>query len=121
MYKKLPLFLLLSFFSIHLLAFDTVEQLKEKAHSGDVDAQYQLAQRYDFGNGVNYNVRQAEKWYIAAANQGHIEAQFHLAVILQSRAQYTDAIKWYEKSANSGHQRSQKNLDNLKEKLNTEN
>lgn len=121
MYKKILSLFLFAFLSLNILASDRIEELKKNANLGDVDAQYQLAQCYDYGNGVRYNVSEAERWYLEAAKQGHISAQFHLGVILQSKSQYEEAVRWYDKAASSGHQRSQNNLEVLKAKLNTSN
>lgn len=48
------------------------------AEAGDVKAQFKLGVMYDRGENVPQNFAEAEKWYRAAAEQGHPEAQLAL-------------------------------------------
>jgi hypothetical protein len=49
----------------------SITELLSKAESGDLDAQFALAQRYDKGQGTSRNLVQAIQWYQSAANKGH--------------------------------------------------
>ena len=48
------------------------------AENGDAVAQFKLGAMYDRGENVPQNFAEAEKWYRAAAEQGHAEAQLAL-------------------------------------------
>ena len=83
-------------------------------------AQYQLADRYYYGEGVDESLTEdkrwekAVEWYRKAANQDDAEAQNSLGV----RYSYgkgvdkdpTQAVKWYRKAANQGNATAQRNL-----------
>lgn len=49
------------------------------AESGELEAQFTLAERYYFGDGVVQDYRLAMHWYERAAMRGHTEAQHNLA------------------------------------------
>lgn len=54
-------------------------ELERRAESGDRDAAYDLAEKYDAGRGVKYDSKAAFRNYLRAAERGHAEAQFKLA------------------------------------------
>lgn len=56
-----------------------LDQLQEKARSGDAGAQYQLGMLYGNGEGVDLDHAQAEYWFTCAARQGHEDALLNLA------------------------------------------
>lgn len=59
----------------------------EAAHSGDVDAQFQLGLDALFGHGVAYRVNnypEAVRWFTLASKQNHSESQVHLGMMYQS-------------------------------------
>ncbi|KAF9578755.1 hypothetical protein BGW38_005294, partial [Lunasporangiospora selenospora] len=49
------------------------------AYNGENDALFRAAYCYENGIGTVPNLKGAEDWYLAAANKGHLEAQFCLA------------------------------------------
>ena len=51
------------------------------AKQGDPDAQYNLALKYDKGQGVAQDYKEAVRWYRLAAKQGLAEAQNNLGVM----------------------------------------
>ena len=57
-----------------------VDTLLTRAERGSADAQFNLAVRYDFGEGVSEDATEAARWYRLAAEQGHADAQFNLGV-----------------------------------------
>jgi TPR repeat protein len=57
---------------------EEVKALKKAAEEGDVQAQYDLAERYDSGNGIEYNSQKAVEWWKKAAENGHQEAKYTL-------------------------------------------
>ena len=50
------------------------------AQAGDARAQYGLGYMYDKGLGLPQDVERAVDWYLKAAEGGHAEAQYDLAV-----------------------------------------
>ncbi|MCB1636898.1 MAG: sel1 repeat family protein, partial [Xanthomonadales bacterium] len=80
------------------------------AEAGDMDAQFNLA--------VEYMKREdpevALKWFLAAADKGHAEAQLSLGLIysygIGVAENDAEAVKWYRKAAELGHAGAQFNL-----------
>lgn len=89
--------------------------VKEKADTGDAEAQFTLATIYDLGVDVPKNYAESGKWYLKAANQGLAEAQFKLGVRYfeygkQGGGNYTTAFGWFYKAANQGIAAAQYNV-----------
>ncbi|WP_312694669.1 MobP3 family relaxase [Caproiciproducens sp.] len=57
---------------------DSFEDCFDKAMNGDIDAKYQLAKKYFYGNGVERDYDQAQMWYGLAAAAGHSFAKYEL-------------------------------------------
>ena len=89
-------------------------RIKKNAEQGDADAQYTLGVRYDTGEGVVQDKREAVKWYRKAAEQGYPEAQHNLGVMYSNgegvEQDNREAVKWYRKAAEQGWAGSQYNL-----------
>ena len=64
-------------------------------------AQFQLADRYYDGHGVEKSINKAEKLYESAANQGHTSAMSSLCHVLFKQQKHTQFIYWTKKMANS--------------------
>jgi TPR repeat protein len=100
------------------------ENYMAKAVEGDADAQLNLGWGYDKGLGVAQDDVQAVSWYRKAAEQGHVLAQFNLAICYaygRGRGAATlqvaielrrEAVAWYRKAAEQGHIVAQFNLGN---------
>ncbi len=58
-----------------------IADLYVKAKSGDPDAQYNLAEDYKNGTGVQEDMKEALKWYHHSAMQGDTDAQFALGFV----------------------------------------
>jgi uncharacterized protein len=96
----------------------SVQFLKLQAEEGLRDAQYQYAYHLVTGQGVEENLSVARQWFIKAADQGHTEAQYRLALILlqgkgDGNSTPGEAAKWFLKAANRGHVDAQFNLGRL--------
>ena len=87
-----------------------VQQLLEKAESGDPVAQFRVANAYDSGSGAPRNGTQAMRWYKAAAEQGYAEAQNSVGSGLQAEKNFVEARPWYEKAAAQNHALATNNL-----------
>ncbi|ONI44965.1 hypothetical protein AN642_00305 [Epulopiscium sp. SCG-B10WGA-EpuloA2] len=108
---------------------NSLEKTIKDAEKGDREAQYNLAQRYENGDGVFQDVTKAVEWYAKSAQQGHTDAQISLDNLAQQNnadAQYNlawayhygngikkdlnKAIELYIKAAEQGHINAQYNL-----------
>jgi len=84
-------------------------ELLLNAQNGSAEAQYQLAQAYETGDGVPKDLAKAIDWYKKAADQGHAEAQFRLAQAYETGEgvkqgkNLAEAMKWYQKAADQGY------------------
>jgi TPR repeat protein len=89
---------------------DAVRDLLQQARSGDASAQFAVANAYDGGRGAPRNGEEAMRWYQAAAEQGHAEAQNSVGSGLQAAKKYAEARSWYEKAAAQNHALATNNL-----------
>lgn len=92
--------------------------IKRSAYSGNVEAQYDLAQQYEnisFLGMPNpkYNPKKCIFWYSRACNSGHAEACNNLAALYEMgegcEKNLEMALSLYEKSASLGSQNGKKN------------
>lgn len=84
-----------------------IEDLRIKAWHGDAEAQFELGNRYHFGESdLSIDLSEAIKWYGKAAEKGHADGQCWLAVMyengLGTELDYALAFKWYTKAAAQG-------------------
>ena len=87
---------------------------KETAEKGNPQSQYELANCYYYGKGVDKDVTRAAYWYKKAAGQGDSKAQCELAYCYETgngvlRNEHL-AIHWYEKAARQGIAKAQYGL-----------
>jgi TPR repeat protein len=87
-----------------------LRQLRPLAESGNATAQNNLGVIYFKGEGVAKDLKEAEKWYRMAAEQGHPAAQSGLGLIKLMSKDYKEAAKWIQLSADQGYPPSQLNL-----------
>jgi TPR repeat protein len=88
--------------------------LRVEAAAGQAEAQYKLAMRYVYGDGVPQDYAKAFIWLSKAAVQGHSKAQNSLGV-RYARGQGVkldakQAVFWWRKSAEQGNDFAQNNL-----------
>jgi hypothetical protein len=90
-----------------------VDRLTPLAAKGDAKAQYELANMYMDGKGVEQDFTKAVQLYELSANQGFVDAQHYLGVIYdKGRGANRDdarARKWYCLAAERGYSVSQYN------------
>ena len=88
-----------------------IQMLTNDASSGDLEAQFELAQRYAVGNGVMQSDAEAARWYRKAADQDFADAQFELARCYDTgkgvRKNSAEAARWYRLAAEQGHAEAQ--------------
>jgi TPR repeat protein len=81
------------------------------ADSGDAGAQTLLALDYLKGNGVPSDAEAAQRWSLAAANQGQPVAQYVLGTLyLQADPNDSQAVRWFRAAADQGNVKAMHNL-----------
>jgi hypothetical protein len=71
---------------------------------------------YEKGNaaGMRGNVAEAVRWWRQAADQGHAEAQYNIALFYQvEEKNYAEAMRWYRKAADQGNADAQNSIGHL--------
>ncbi|WP_435418446.1 SPOR domain-containing protein [Parerythrobacter aurantius] len=84
-----------------------VKEWRDPAAKGDPDAQFNMAQAYRLGRGVEQNARQAEIFYAKAAAQGHIKAADNLGLLLFQGGRREEAMPYVRSAADRGDPRAQ--------------
>ena len=69
-----------------------VREWQAPAAAGDANAQYNLAQAYRMGRGVEADAGRAEQLYAAAAEQGNLQAADNYGILLFLRGEHKAAI-----------------------------
>ncbi|WP_417319059.1 SPOR domain-containing protein [Erythrobacter aureus] len=77
------------------------------AAQGDPDAQFNMAQAYRLGRGVEIDTEQAEALYAKAAAQGHIKAADNYGLLLFQRGAREEALPYISAAAMRGDPRAQ--------------
>jgi cell division septation protein DedD len=76
------------------------------AEKGDADAEFNLGQAYRLGRGVSTNLAAAKTWFERAANQGHVDAQTTLGLLLFENGDQAEGLKWLKKAADQDEPRA---------------
>jgi TPR repeat protein len=96
------------------LSDSEVSQIKTRALAGDTQAEMDLAQAYESGNGVPANDQLAVRWCRKAAEQGDAAAQNHLGTMYRMgigvEKNKEEAVKWYRKGARQNYPNAMFNL-----------
>lgn len=91
-----------------------IQSLLKLAAQNDVEAQFELAEAYRTGDGAVENFAEALRWYRAAAELGHADAQNNLGAMLLAGMgtdkNPVEAAYWYRKAAEQDHVHAQYNL-----------
>lgn len=97
-----------------VFAKETIDKTITLAEHENAEAQYELASRYEKGDGVKKNIDSALKWYLKAADNGHTGAQVDLGWFYQNgqfvKKDMEKAIALYTKAASQGNPQAQLNL-----------
>lgn len=87
------------------------------AEGGDARSQYNVAQMYRQGIGVEQSYARAAHWYRKAAEQDHRDAQYILGLLFFNgdgvAQDEKQAAHWFRTAANAGHASAQTNLGSL--------
>ena len=84
-----------------------VREWKDPAAKGDADAQFNMAQAYRLGRGVDMNLKQAEVFYAKAAAQGHLKAADNLGLLLFQNGRREEAMPFVKAASDRGDPRAQ--------------
>jgi TPR repeat protein len=80
--------------------------LTRLAEQGDVDAQYNLGERFQYGTNAGLQIEEAIHWLTRAATQGHSLAQTTLGCGFLSGTHMArndvEAVRWFTEAANQG-------------------
>jgi hypothetical protein len=86
------------------------------ANNGVKQAQNNLGTMYSKGHGVTKNDVEAMKWYLKAAEQNDMYAQYNLGnqyYDMEDIASYKVALNWYLKAASNGYDKAQYKLGQM--------
>ncbi|MEW4448705.1 SPOR domain-containing protein [Qipengyuania sp. JC766] len=84
-----------------------VGEWRDLAAAGDPDAQFNMAQAYRLGRGVEPNARQAEVYYAQAAAQGHVKAADNYGLLLFQAGRREEAMPYILAASERGDPRAQ--------------
>ena len=84
-----------------------VREWAEPAANGDPDAQFNMAQAYRLGRGVDTDLVQAEALYAKAAAQGHVKAADNYGLLLFQRGAREEALPYISAASSRGDPRAQ--------------
>ncbi len=84
-----------------------VAEWRGPAAQGDPDAQFNLAQAYRLGRGVEANEKQAELFYAKAAAQGHLKASDNLGLLMFQDGRRQEAMPYVRDASDRGDPRAQ--------------
>src|SRR3954452_21115282 len=76
------------------------------AEKGDADAAFNLGQAYRLGRGVSLNLAAAQSWLERAANNGHVDAQTTLGLLLFQNGNHIGGVRWLKAAADKGEPRA---------------
>lgn len=96
---------------------DPIAALRAAAEKGDAAKQYELAQRYRYGQDVRQDDAEALKWLRRAAEGGSADAQHDLGFRYELgegvQEDYAEAVRWYRRAVEKQHSGAQINLGEL--------
>lgn len=84
-----------------------VREWVDPAAKGDPDAQFNLAQAYRLGRGVDIDMEQAKALYARAAAQGHVQAADNYGLLLFQDGRREEALPYIQAAAGRGDPRAQ--------------
>ena len=105
----------------YIIEYPTYDKAKNQ---NDAVAQFELGRRYYSGRtsagrygGHKQDYKEAVKWWLLAAEQGHADAQYGLGLCYENGSgvdkDLSEAFKWYSKAAKQGHAGAKDRLKTL--------
>ena len=101
---------------------EALEEMRQRAESGDLQCMYQLASYYYNGEYVGYSPEKACYWWTEAANRGHVDSMYNLGLLYGGgvSAFYRNdnlAGYWLDLAAQNGDQEAAKELRKYKHNI----
>ena len=87
-----------------------IEYISKAANSDNAVAQYLIGVCYDNGIGVKEDIELAIDWYLKAAEQGVVEAQYDYGIACTVINKMAEAYNWLNKAAEQGYAKAQYTL-----------
>lgn len=88
-----------------------IEILREAAELGHPNAQCDMGEKYELGEGVDEDYKEAVRWYRKAAEQGWARGQDNLGLMYYKghgvEQDKEEAVRWYRKAAEQGYSMGQ--------------
>ena len=85
-------------------------ELPPQDYPKNADAQFELGQKYHLWKYKSRNITKAKQYYKLAAEQGHLDAQYNLGLLLKD---VKGAVYWFSLAAEKGHLDAQKKLGSM--------
>jgi TPR repeat protein len=106
LYTLIVLLLLSAKLSAQTTAAMDLDTLLATATAGSAEAQFDLGNRYLYGNGVEADPFEAARWFRIAADQDNNNAQYNLGVMYMQGtgviADFNEALKLFQRAADQG-------------------
>ena len=100
-----------------------VELISEAAEQGLRNSQYLMGRLYQSGRAKDVlpvDLGKAEEWYLLAAQQGHVDAQFYLANLQFAQSNSVVANFWLNQAIASGHAGAKKLKADIEKKASSQ-
>lgn len=81
---------------------ESIQMFLKAASLGSLEAQVNLANIYDDGDGVHVNLGKARYWYKRAIRGGSSEAAYNLGISYKNKGDYRWSKYWLEKARDMG-------------------
>ena len=85
-------------------------QMLQAAEAGYPSAQVQIGEFYLYGTEFPVDAAKAKQWYLKAAKQGHVIAQYNLGTMAYLAGNFKDAKAWLKRAAKQNHADAAQNL-----------
>ena len=82
-----------------------VDQLLESSKSGSLEVWFMIGDAYQSGTGTAKSREQALRWFLKAAEAGHVRSMVRLACALSHpdhEETWGEAVRWFQKAADCG-------------------
>ena len=91
--------------------WDSQEHILQCLQAGDADVAFTMGNRYDRGEGVDQDFKEAMKWYRLSADHGNPKAQVNIGFLYKEGKgvpqDHAEAFRWYRLAADQGLPRGQ--------------
>ncbi|MEW6322193.1 MAG: tetratricopeptide repeat protein [Acidobacteriota bacterium] len=93
---------------------EAIHWLRRASEAGQHQATANLGVSYEYGHGIAVDLREAERLYRLAADNGIASAMLSLGRLHEARGQFGGAATWYEKAAAVGDPDAHRRLERLR-------